>query len=165
MQISIIAALADNKVIGKDNKLPWHMSADLKHFKAITFGKPVIMGRKTYESLGKALPGRRNIVVTHNKTWQSTGCEIYHSLEAALQAVEDYAEVMILGGAEIYKQALPLADRMYLTFIHHDFVGDTYFPKWNADEWQEIEHVDYPADEKNPYPYSFVILQRICIKK
>ena len=165
MQISIIAALADNNVIGKANKLPWHMPADLKHFKAITLGKPVIMGRKTYEFLGKPLSERRNIVITRDKTWHAPGCEIYHSLEAALTAVTDYAEVMILGGAEIYQKALPLADRMYLTFIHQNFVGDTYFPNWKENEWQEIERGDYPADAENAYSYSFVILQRTCINK
>ena len=117
MTISIIAALADNKVIGKDNKLPWHMPADLKYFKAVTSGKPVIMGRNTYASLGKPLPGRRNIIITHNKDWRSPGCEVYYSLEEALKAVTDCAEVMIIGGAEIYQQALPRADKMYLTFM------------------------------------------------
>jgi dihydrofolate reductase len=161
MQISIIAALTNNNVIGNNNKLPWHMPADLKHFKAITLGKPIIMGRKTYEAIGKALPGRRNIVITRDKNWRCSDCEIYHSLQEAFAAVKECAEVMVIGGAEIYKTALPLADKMYLTFIHHDFIGDTYFPDWNPDEWQEIEHADYPADEKNPYPYSFVVLQRL----
>ena len=165
MQISIIVALANNNVIGNNNKLPWHMPADLKHFKANTLCKPIIMGRKTYETIGKALPGRRNIVVTHDKSWRCTDCEIYHSLREAFAAVKECAEVMAIGGAEIYKAILPLADKMYLTFIHHDFVGDAYFPSWDAHEWQEIEHIDCPADEENPYFYSFVILQRACGKK
>lgn len=164
MQIAIIAALANNNVIGNNNKLPWHLPADLKHFKEITLGKPIIMGRKTYESIGKALPGRRNIVITRDVNWQCADCEIYHSLREVLSAVKECDEVMVIGGAEIYQEVLPLADKMYLTFIHYDFIGDTYFPNWNPDEWQEIEHADYPADEKNPYPYSFVVLQRLSPK-
>ncbi len=161
MQISIIAGMADDRLIGVDNKLPWHLSADLQRFKAITMGKPIIMGRKTHESIGKPLPGRRNIVITHDKSFKSVGCEVYHSLQEAFEALKEYAEVMIIGGAEIYKQTLPLANKMYLTFIHHYFEGDKYFPKWNAEEWREVEHTDYAADEKNPYPYSFVVMERI----
>jgi dihydrofolate reductase len=160
MQISIIAALADDYLIGSNNKLPWQMPADLKHFKELTLNKPVIMGRKTYASIGMPLPGRKNIVISRNKDLQCPGCEVYDSLAKALAAVQDCAEVMIIGGAEIYKQALPLADKMYLTFVHGTFIGDAYFPKWNPVNWQEIERKDFAADAKNPYPYSFVILER-----
>lgn len=160
MQISIIAGMTDDGLIGVDNKLPWHLSADLRRFKAITMGKPIIMGRKTHESIGKPLPGRRNIVISRDEDFRCAGCEVYHSLQEAFEALKDCAEVIIIGGAEIYKQALPLANKMYLTFVHHHFEGDKYFPKWNAKEWQEIEHADYAADEKNPYPYSFVVLER-----
>jgi dihydrofolate reductase len=160
MQISIIAALADDYLIGSNNKLPWQMPADLQHFKELTYGKPVIMGRKTYASIGKPLPGRRNIVISRNEALQCPGCEVYDSLAKALAAVQDSPEVMIIGGAEIYKQALPLADKMYLTFVHGTFIGDAYFPKWNPANWQEIERKDFAADAKNPYPYSFVILER-----
>ncbi len=164
MQIAIIAALGNNNIIGRDNKLPWHLPADLKHFKEITLGKPIIMGRKTYESIGKTLAGRRNIVVTRDTNWQYADCEIYHSLREVFLAVKECGEVMVIGGAEIYKEVLPLADKMYLTFIHHDFIGDTYFPNWDPNEWQEIDRADYPADEKNSYPYSFVVLQRLSPK-
>ncbi|KPJ67701.1 MAG: hypothetical protein AMJ43_03440 [Coxiella sp. DG_40] len=160
MQISIIAGMADDRLIGVDNRLPWHLSADLRRFKAITMGKPIVMGRKTHESIGKPLPGRRNIVISRDEDFKSAGCEVYHSLQEAFEALKESEEVMIIGGAEIYKQTLPLANKMYLTFIHHHFEGDKYFPKWNAEEWREVEHADYPADEKNPYPYSFVTLER-----
>jgi len=160
MQISIIAAMTDERLIGVGNKLPWHLSADFRRFKAITMGKPIIMGRKTHESIGRPLPGRRNIVISHSKELRYEECEVYHSLHEAFEALKDCAEIMIIGGAEIYKQALPLANKMYLTFVHHHFEGDKYFPKWKAEEWQEIEHTDYAADEKNPYPYSFVVLER-----
>ena len=128
MQISIIVALADNRLIGGNNKLLWHLPADLQYFKSITLGKPIIMGRKTYESIGKPLPGRRNIVISRNKQFKCQVCEVYDSLSKALAALQDYAEVMIIGGAEIYQQALPIADKMYITIVHHAFTGDAYFP-------------------------------------
>lgn len=160
MRISIIAALATNNVIGDGSRMPWHLSADLQRFKAITTGKPIIMGRKTYKSIGKPLPNRRNIVISRDKNLKIPGCEVYNSLEDALHAVKNSAEVMIIGGAEIYKQALQMAQKMYLTLIHQDFEGNVYFPKWNKEEWQEIERENFPADEKNPYAYSFVVLER-----
>jgi len=161
MEISIIAALSDDFIIGNNNKLPWHLPADLQHFKAITLGKPVIMGRKTYESIGKALPGRKNIIITHDKNWRAENCEIYHNVKDILNDLKNYPEIMIIGGAEIYKQFLPLATKMYLTVIHHDFIGDKYFPKWDSNEWQEISREYHPADEKNAYDYSFVLFKRI----
>ena len=160
MQISIVAALADDYLIGSNNKVPWQIPADLQHFKKLTYGKPIIMGRKTYASIGKPLPGRKNIVISRNKEFECAGCEVYDSLPKALAAAKDCAEVMVIGGTEIFKQALPLADKMYLTLVHDTFTGDTYFPKWNPDKWQEIERKDFAADEKNTYPYSFIILER-----
>lgn len=160
MQISIIVALTDDLLIGGNNQLVWRLPADVQYFKRITLGKPIIMGRKTYESIGRPLPGRRNIVISRDKDLQLSGCEIYDSLDKTLAAVKDSPEVMIIGGAEIYKDALPITDIMYLTFIHHKFHGDTYFPPWNSDEWEEIEHRDCEPDEVNKYAYSFVTLRR-----
>lgn len=149
MQIIIIAALTDNYVIGINNKLPWHLPADLKHFHEITSGKPVIMGRKTYESIGKILPGRRNIILSHNKRFKCKECEVYDSFKKAFAALKNCQEVFIIGGAKLFKKALPLTEKMYLTFVHDNFEGDTYFPKWNTDEWQEIQRRDFKSDEKN----------------
>ena len=160
MKISIIAAMTDNLLIGADNKLIWDLPADMQHFRNLTLGKPIIMGRKTYESIGRPLPGRINIVISRNKTLHYPGCEIYDSLNKALEAVQDAEEVMIIGGAEIYAQALPLADFMFLTFVHHKFQGDTYFPQWDIMQWQEIAREDFTADDKNPYAYSFVTLKK-----
>jgi dihydrofolate reductase len=156
MIVSLIAALANNNVIGYINQLPWHLPADLKHFKALTLDKPILMGRCTYESIGKALPGRRNIVISRQQNFIAPGCEVVKSVEEALRLTADVAEVMVIGGAKLYQQTLPLANYMYLTLIHHDFHGDTFFPEWKRDEWQEIERSDFPADVKNPYPYSFI---------
>lgn len=160
MSIAIIAALGNQRVIGYQNQLPWHLPADFKHLKLITMGKPIIMGRKTYESIGKPLPGRTNVIVTRNTNYQVAGCVIVNSLAQALQATQAEPEVIIFGGTEIFKQALPLAQRLYLTWVHADFVGDTFFPAWNEHEWCEIERQDFKADEKNSYDYSFVTLDR-----
>lgn len=157
---SIIVAKADNDVIGKDNKLVWHMPNDLKHFKNTTMGHHIIMGRKTFESQKKALPGRTSIVITRNKGFKAEGCLIVHSLEEAydLGLKNRQEEVFILGGAEIYTLAMDSADKMYLTEIKAEFEGDTYFPKIDYSKWTEIKREDFDADEKNPHPYSFVEL-------
>lgn len=160
MQIIIIAALADNYTIGINNKLPWHLPADLKHFREITLNKVIIMGRKTYESIGKALPNRRNIVLSNNPFFKPADCEVYSSLPQVLSAVESCAEVFIIGGTEIYKAALPLATKMYLTFVHDNFIGDAYFPHWNEKEWEISERQDFQPDENNIYAYSFAVLER-----
>ncbi len=157
--ISIIAAMAKNRVIGKDNKMPWHLPGDLKHFKTITMGKPMIMGRKTFESIGKALPGRRNMVITRQDL-QFEHCEVYSSLELALEAVADEPEVMIVGGANVYEQVLPLTDRMYLTFVDLEVEGDTVFPAWDERQWREVASESHKADEKNPHDYRFVTLEK-----
>jgi dihydrofolate reductase len=160
LQLSIIAALSENYVIGQQNQLPWHLPADLKHFKTITWGKPILMGRKTYESIGKALPGRRNIIITRNPQFQAEGCEITWSLEQALSLVKDSEEVMVIGGAELFAQALPKASRLYLTMIRHHFAGDCFFPPWDSKQWQEVERVDFAADDSFPYGFSFLVLDR-----
>lgn len=161
MKISIVVAMAANRVIGRDNQLPWHLPADLQHFKQTTMGKPILMGRKTWESIGRPLPGRTNIVITRDENYEAPGCVVVHSIEAALQTAEQQDEVMIIGGAEFYRQVLPRTDRIYLTRINEDFEGDTLFPELDSSEWQEVERVDCDADEKNPHSYSFIELDRV----
>ncbi len=134
--ISLIVAHDKNRVIGLNNKMPWHLPGDLQYFKEQTMGKPMIMGRKTFESIGRPLPGRRNIVITRNADYTAKGIEVVHSLEDALALVKDEPEIMIIGGEQIFREALPLADRLYVTEIHHTFEGDTYFPAY--EEWQRV---------------------------
>ena len=159
--ISIIVAMGRNRVIGKDNDLIWHLPADLKHFKETTMGKPVIMGRKTFESMGKPLPGRTNIVVTRNSQYKAKGCLVAHSLEKALERVSGEAEVFIAGGGEIYREAMPLADRMYITIIDHSFEGDTYFPEFSKKEWKIIEERYHPSNMENKYSMVMRTYERI----
>lgn len=154
--ISLIAAMANNRVIGKDNQMPWHLPADLGHFKAITLGKPVIMGRKTYESIGRPLPGRRNIVISRNGSYKAEGCETAVSLEDAMKLVDEVEELMIIGGGHLYSQAIPLAEKLYLTFIDLDVDGDTQFPQFDHLELTEVKREKHLKDEKNPYDYQFV---------
>ncbi len=160
MIISLIAAMSKNNVIGLNNQMPWHLPADLKHFKALTLGKPVIMGRKTYDSIGKALPLRRNIVITRQANLQLNDADVMHSLDEALNTLSTETEIMIIGGGEIFKQAMPIATRMYLTYIEQHFDGDALFPKWNGDDWQLKAKESHPSDERNPYPYTFITLER-----
>jgi dihydrofolate reductase len=159
MITSIIVAIAKNNAIGKDNKLLWYLPNDLKHFKDVTTGHTVIMGRKTYESVGKPLPKRRNIVVTRQAI-SIEGCEVVPSIEAALALCADEEEVFIVGGAEIYRQSVPLTDRIYLTKVDQDFDGDTFFPELNAAEWKETERENFEPDDKNKLKYSFITLER-----
>ncbi len=158
--LSIIAALSRNRVIGKNNQLPWRLPADLKHFKAVTLGKPVIMGRKTFESIGKPLPGRDNIVVTRDPKFHADGIAVAHSLDDALAQTHATPEIMLIGGAQLYMQALPRAQRLYLTLIHADFDGDAHFPDYDPADWRETAREDHVPDENNPYRYSFLILER-----
>jgi dihydrofolate reductase len=162
MIVAIMAAVARNRVIGKDNDLVWHLPADLRHFKKTTSGHYVIMGRKTFESIPQALPNRVNIVVTRNSAYSAPGCVVCGNLDEALNYAETRGQkkVFILGGGDIYRQALRLADAMYLTEIHADFGGDTYFPEYDRGEWQEVFREDHPADAVNAYPYSFVEYRR-----
>lgn len=153
--------MAKNRVIGKDNKMPWHLPADLKHFKAVTMGKPVIMGRLTYESIGKALPGRTNIVISTNKEYQLSDAVVVASCEQALEEVADCPEVMIIGGGRIYREFLPQAQQLFLTHIDLEVDGDTQFPDYNAQvTWQCIDKQEHSADDKNPHNYEFVTLVR-----
>jgi dihydrofolate reductase len=162
-RIAIIAAMARDRVIGKDNRLPWHLPADLKHFKALTMGKPMIMGRATWESLPGLLPGRPHIVVTRNPAYVAEGATVAHSLEAAIQAAskETSDEILIIGGANLYAQALPLADCLYLTEIDASVAGDAFFPALNLNEWRETQSESHQPDDKNPHAYRFVTLVRV----
>lgn len=161
MKISLIAAMANDRVIGKDNQMPWHLPADFQWFKQSTMGKPIIMGRKTYESIGRPLPGRANIVISRNPELTIEGVQCVASIEQALALVESHSEVMIIGGGSIYEACLPRADKLYLTFIDADIEGDTQFPDFNQFAWQQVHDSSYSADEKNQYDMKFVILERI----
>ena len=162
MIISIIVAMGNNQVIGIKNALPWKLPADMEHFRQKTWGKPVIVGQKTFESIGKALPERINIVLTLDKNFQAPGCIVAYSIEEALQIAKDKGvkEIMIIGGVSIYKQFLPLADRLYLTVIEGDFEGDAYFPEFDYDDWKEVERIENEPDKDNPYKYSFITLEK-----
>src|ERR1700744_4097645 len=156
--VSAIVAIAENHAIGKNNQLLWHMPNDLKHFKDITSGRTIIMGRKTFDSVGKPLPKRRNIVVTRQDI-TIPGCEVVKSIEDGLALCKTEHEVFIGGGAEIYRQAMHLTDRIYLTIVHKEFDGDTYFPEINTNEWKETDREDHQPDEKNALPYSYITLE------
>lgn len=159
MIVTLIAAVSSNNVIGKNNQLIWHLPADLKHFRQLTTGHTVFMGRKTYGSIGKPLPNRRNVVISRTFT-NIEGCEVVASLEDGLKLCAEQEEVFVIGGAEIYRQALPIANRIELTQIHRDFEGDTFFPETDPQEWQETNRQDFPRDEKNLLSYSFITLNR-----
>ncbi len=166
MKIVLIAAFAQNRVVGINNKLPWHLPEDLKYFKRTTTGKAIIMGRKTYDSIGRPLPNRTNIVITRNSDFKAEGVKVVSSLEAAIELAKEVnyingiEEVMIIGGASIYEAALPMADRLYLTHVHSDVKGDAYFPEVNFSQWHEVAREDYQASDNNPYDYSFVVYDK-----
>ena len=160
MKISIIAAMGANRVIGYRNALPWYLPADLKHFKAVTMGKPMIMGRKTWVSIGRPLPGRRSIVVTRDPMFRAEGCEIAHSLDASLTLAGSAEEVVVIGGAQLFLEALPSADRLYLTIIDHLFQGDVYFPPVDATRWKETSREEHGSDAVNLYRYRFLTYER-----
>lgn len=163
MNLSLIAALTTTRVIGNRGHMPWHMPADLKHFKKLTLHKTVIMGRKTFDSIGKPLPERHNIIITRNSEFVAPHCEITHSLAQAIDLAtteNPHQEIMVIGGAEIFKEALDQANRMYLTFIYADLPGDAFFPSWDPMQWKEIKRLNFRADEKNPHDYSFVTFEK-----
>ena len=157
MKIALIVAASENDVIGKDNNLPWNQPADLKYFKNKTWGMAVIMGRKTFEAMGKPLPGRVNIVVTSNKDWNAEGATVVHSIEAALQKADElnFKEIFITGGGEIFRQSMKLADKIFITRIHAQIEGDAFFPEINGSDWQLENTMHIDADEKNRYSMSF----------
>lgn len=162
--INLIVAMANNNVIGSKNDLPWYLPADLKHFKELTSGHAVIMGRNTLESilnrLGKPLPNRQNIVVSRNESYQVEGIEVVGSIEAALEAASD-EEVFIIGGAQVYQQALPLVERIYVTQVNAKIDGDAFFPNLNPEQWREVANEPHQADDKNQFDYSFKTLDRV----
>ena len=160
MRIALIVAMAENRVIGCNNQLPWRIPADLRHFRALTMGKPIIMGRKTYESIGRPLPGRDNIVISGDRLYQAKGCQVVNSIDQALAVAGHSEEAMIIGGANLYRQTLEIADRLYLTLVKAEPEGDTWFPQIELQQWREIERETHKADESNEYDYDFVVLDR-----
>lgn len=158
--ISLIAAMGRDRVIGAHNTLPWRLPADMRHFRRVTMGKAVLMGRKTFESLGKPLAGRANIIITRDPAYAAPGCRVVHSVAEALAAAGANAEIMVLGGADIFVQFLPFAARMYLTYVHGDFDGDAFFPAFDTSAWVETERTEHAADAENPHACSFVTLER-----
>lgn len=154
--LSLIVAMDQNRLIGSNNALPWHLPADLAFFKRTTMGKPILMGRKTHQSIGKPLPGRRNIVISRDPGFLAHGCETVLGLEQALEIAGSAEEIMLIGGASLYRLALPRVDQMYVTEIHHVFSGDTWFPEIDEQEWQQKFREDFEADHSNPYPYSLI---------
>jgi dihydrofolate reductase len=157
--ISVIVAVAENGTIGDKNTLLWHIKEDMKHFRTLTTGHPVVMGRKTYDSLGRPLPNRRNVVITRQDI-AIEGCEIAHSLEEALSLFTPDEEVFVIGGAQIYAEAMPLADRFYLTVVEHPYEGDTAFPKWDRDQWQLVASERFEQGESYPHPFRFETYER-----
>jgi dihydrofolate reductase len=158
--ISVIVAMAQNGVIGRDNSLPWRLPEDLKRFRACTLGKPILMGRKTFDSIGGPLPGRTNLVLTRDRGWSARGVIVVHSVEEALAQARSSAELVAVGGAQIYRLVLPFARRIYLTHVHADVPGDITFPEFDSTQWADLECSSHPADEQHPYPLTFVTLQR-----
>ena len=159
--LSLITAMDSNRVIGMNNTLPWHLPADLAFFKQTTMGKPVIMGRKTFQSIGKPLPGRKNIVLTRDANFEAPNCEVASSIDHAISRVGDSEEVMLIGGASLYEQTIDSADIIYLTLIHHQFNGDTWFPEINPLDWKINSQDDFKRDEKTPFAYSFLKYLRV----
>lgn len=159
--ISLIVAMDQNRVIGKDNKLPWHLPADLQYFKKVTMGHPIVMGRKTFESIGRVLPGRENVIVTRKQDFKAEGCVVLHDItQIKTFADNSDEEVFVIGGAEIFKEILPVTDRLYITEIHETFEGDTFFPVIDENEWDKISSNPGSIDEKNRYAHDFIILQK-----
>ncbi len=158
--LSLVVAVSENDVIGRDNALPWHLPADLKHFKAVTMGKPIVMGRKTYESIGRPLPGRLNIVITRNRALEIPGVAVVGSFEEALARAGDVPEVAVIGGAELFRSALPLASRVYFTRVHGIFEGETKFPPLELTQWRETDRSTHPADDKHAYAMTFSTFDR-----
>lgn len=159
-RLSIIAAMARNRVIGRDNRLPWHLPNDLKHFKALTLGKPMLMGRKTWESLPGILPGRRHIIISRNPNYQAAGAELATDLEAAIRLAGPVEDIMLVGGAQLYAQALPLAERLYLTLVEAEPAGDAFFPEFDPSTWEPVDEEHHAADARHACGYSFMTYQR-----
>jgi dihydrofolate reductase len=167
MKLTMIWAMSRNRTIGRNNALPWHLPEDMKYFKRVTMGKPIIMGRKTWESIGRPLPGRSNIVITRDPSYTAEGVKIVRTLEEAISLAQSIAlidgaeEAVVIGGAQIYALALPLADRLYMTQVHAEVEGDAFFPQFDLTQWNELGREDFSAAGPNPYDYSFVVLDRL----
>ena len=160
MSLSIVVAMDENRLIGKDNKLPWHLPADLAYFKKITTGKSIVMGRKTYDSIGRPLPNRRNIIISRNLKTLITGCEVITSIDEVLSITKDEDEVMIIGGASLCEQLLPQVSRLYITKIEGKFDGDVYFPEYNEADWRQVSCESHLPDDSNQYAHHFLVLER-----
>jgi len=158
--IALVVAAAENGVIGRSNQLPWHLPADLQHFKAVTMGKPMLMGRRTFESIGKALPGRRSLVLTRDASFSAPGVERVASVDEAIERAAAAPEVAVIGGGEVFRLTLPLADRVYFTRVHASVAGDARFPELDPREWHCVERIARPADDKNLYAMTFFLLER-----
>jgi dihydrofolate reductase len=161
MSISIIVAASVNNVIGADGQLPWRLPEDLKHFKAITMGKPMIMGRATFDAIGRALPGRKSIVLSRQQGFEAEGCVVVPTIDAALEAAGDAEEIMVIGGGEIYRQLLPVADRIYMTRIQANIEGDTLFPELDMNEWDVVAVEEYPAGDEREIGFDVETLDRV----
>ncbi|NYT46409.1 MAG: type 3 dihydrofolate reductase [Candidatus Methanofishera endochildressiae] len=160
MKLSLIVAMASNRTIGLDNQMPWHLSADLKKFKKITMGQPIIMGRKTFESIGQPLPGRQNIIISRNPDYLQPGCLVFNDIDSALTSCTDIEEVFVIGGATLYEATLARADRLYITEIQKEFSGDTWFPEINQEQWQVVSREDINNDSSVDFSYSFMVYER-----
>ena len=161
MKISLIVAMASNRVIGNNNLMPWHLSADLKKFKKITMGSPILMGRKTYESIGRPLPGRTNIIISRNPEYQQDGCLVFNDIETAIKkGCESAGEIFVIGGSDLYEAILPIADALYLTIIDKEFQGDTFFPDIDLNDWSEVERENIYDDPDAAFSYSFLKLEK-----
>ena len=160
MQLSIIVAMDRNRVIGRGGTLPWHISSDLKNFKKITMGKPILMGRKTHDSIGKPLPGRENIILTNNKKYLAEGCTVKNTLDEVYSYCEEQLELVVMGGAILYSQTLDKAEKLYITEVNASVNGDTLFPEYKSSQWREISRESFNADENNEFDYSFTVLER-----
>ncbi len=161
MLISLVVAMDRERGIGQDNRLPWRLPADIAWFREVTMGKPMVMGRRTHESIGRTLPGRLNIVLTSDRDYAvAEGAIMVHDADAAIAAAGDAQELMVLGGTRVYESFMPRADRIYLTEVHGEFQADTFFPQMDYSRWEEIRRIEHPVDEKNPVSMSFVVLER-----
>lgn len=154
--ITAIVAMSENQVIGHNNQLPWHLPADLKHFKKVTLNHTILMGRKTYESIGKPLPNRRNVILTQDRSFKAEGCEIVHDIQSTLA----FDDLYVIGGTQVFKLFWPYINKLHLTLIHKKIEGDTFFPGFNVEEWRLISREDHQADEDNPFDYSFLVLEK-----
>ena len=160
MIISLIVAMDENRVIGYKNKLPWNLPSELKYFRETTKSKPVIMGRKTHESIGRPMPERLNIIITRNENYRTDNCAVVNNVQDAIKAAKGSSEIMVIGGAEIYKLFLPVANRLYITKVHGTFKGDTYFPEFNEGEWIKAKEKFFQKDNENEYSYTIMVLER-----